>query len=73
MVYAKEIQNGSVVGLYTYDFEPHFDDGSGMAIITEDEYTKLLFELFPTATDTDQISDSEALAIITGEVIGDDA
>ena len=65
MVYAKELKNGNVVGLYTYSFDPHFEEGSGMVIITEDEYESLLLSFNPSIPETDEISDSEALAIIT--------
>lgn len=69
MIYAKQIQGGEVIALMTYDFEPQFDAESGMVIITEEEYGALLAEMqanFPKP-DPKQISDSEALRIITGE------
>ena len=70
MTYAKQIQNGEVIALLTYDYEPHFDADSDTVIITEDEYNALLAEMrkdFPKP-DPEQITDSEALRIITGEV-----
>lgn len=74
MTYAKQTHNGEVIALLTYDFEPHFDADSDTVIITEDEYNGLFAEMqkdFPKP-DPEQISDSEALRIITGEVDADE-
>lgn len=69
MTYAKQIQGGEVIALLTYDFEPQFDADSGMVIITEEEYGVLLEEMQKDRPkpDPEQITDAEALAIITGE------
>lgn len=74
MTYAKQIQGGEVIALLTYDFEPQFDADSDTVIITEDEYTALLAEMQANrpVPDPDEISDSEALAIIAGEVDADE-
>lgn len=68
MVYAKQILDGAVVSLCTYDFTPDFGEDSDMVIITEEEYNTLLAELIAAqpVPDPDRISDSEALRIITG-------
>ncbi len=71
MVYAKEIKDGNVVALLTYNFDPVITQDSGIVIISEDEYAALLGEIredTEVPVETDQISDKEALAIITGEV-----
>ena len=68
MFYAKQITDGKITALLTYDYMPDFSDDSDTVIITEEEYNTLLEELKaaqPT-TDPDAISDSEALRIITG-------
>lgn len=66
MVYAKQIKDDAVVALLTYDYEPSFGEDSDVKVITEEEYNELL-ESFKRPDDG-EISDSEALAIITGEV-----
>ena len=70
MVYAKQTQDGNLIALLTYDFDPQFEEDSDTVIITKDEYTALLAELQANqpVPDPDEISDSEALAIITGGV-----
>lgn len=69
MLYAKQMKDGEVIALLTYDFEPQFDDDSGVEIITAEEYNALLAEMQANqpAPDPEEISDAEALAIITGE------
>ena len=69
MIYAKQMQDGALVALLTYDFEPQFDADSSVEIITEEEYTALLAELEASrpAPDPDEISEAEALRIIFGE------
>ena len=42
MVYAKQMENGAVTALMTYDFEPVFEAESGAVIITAGEYAALL-------------------------------
>lgn len=79
MVYAKQIKDGVVVSVLTYNYVPHLSEDSGTVAITEEEYNELLAELQarpqpePPAITERHISDSEALAIITGEVSADDA
>lgn len=71
MVYAKEIKNGNVVALLAYNFDPSIPKDSGIVIISEEEYRALSDEIQKDTShpmETDQISDSEALSIITGEV-----
>lgn len=70
MTYAKQIHNGEVIALLTYDFEPQFGEDSDTVIITEEEYNALLAEMQKDfqKPDPEQITDSEALRIITGEV-----
>lgn len=70
MTYAKQITDGKLTALLTYDYTPDFGEDSDTVIITEEEYNTLLAEMQanqPTP-DPDAISDSEALRIITGEV-----
>lgn len=67
MVYAKQIKNGEVVAVLKYYYDPQFSPESGTVAITEEEYNELLAQMQPEQTVTDQISDSEALRIITGE------
>lgn len=71
MYYAKQIdENGNIVALHSMSIP--FPEGSVDFIpITEEEYLVLLAETEanqPEPEQTDEISDSEALAIITGEV-----
>ena len=70
MVYAKQMQHGALIALLTYDFEPRFDTDSDTVIISAEEYNALLAELEASrpAPDPEEITDAEALAIITGEV-----
>lgn len=75
MTYAKQIIDGKLTALLTYDYEAEFDEGSDTVPITEEEYNALLAEMMAArpAPDPDEISDSEALRIITGEVDIDEA
>ena len=68
MTYAKQITNGKLSALLTYDYIPEFGDDSDTVIITEEEYKALMEELKAAqpAPDPDAISDREALEIITG-------
>ncbi len=64
MYYAKELNaSGELVALHTMD-RPFPEDAEGFVPITEEEYEALLEEMMPEPTD--EISDSEALRIITG-------
>lgn len=64
--YAKQIdKNGNIVALHSMSIP--FPDSTEFIPIAEDEYLELLAEMTPeTPEPTDEISDSEALAIITG-------
>ncbi len=76
MVYAKQIKDGEVVALLTYDYNPQFSPESGTVAITEEEYNELKAEFYSRRPDPypdGHIADSEALRIITGEVDADDA
>ena len=66
--YAKQILNGEVVALFVYDYSIEFLDGSDTVLISKEEYDTLLEELKAKSPqrDPNQISDSEALRIITG-------
>ena len=68
MTYAKQITGGKLTALLTYDYTPEFGDDSDTIIITEEEYNALMEELKAAqpAPDPDEISDREALEIITG-------
>lgn len=70
MYYAKQIdENGNVVGLQSMSVP--FPDAPGFVVISEEEYMVLQDEMDanqPEPEPTDEISDAEALAIITGEV-----
>jgi hypothetical protein len=74
MTYAKQVENGTVTMLLTYDYTPEFGEDSDTIIITEEEYNALMEEMIAALPkpDPDRISDSEALAIITGEVDADE-
>lgn len=74
MTYAKHIIDGKLSALLTYDYTPEFGEDSDMVIITEEEYNTLLAELIAAqpVPDPNEITDSEALAIITGEVDADE-
>lgn len=69
MTYAKQIINGELTALLTYDYDIEFEEGSDTIVITEEEYNAILAELEAArpAPDPERISDAEALAIITGE------
>ena len=75
MVYAKQMKDGVLSALLTYDYTPVFSEDSDAVIITEEEYNELLAEIEADQPDPDpeEISDSEALRIITGEVEIDEA
>lgn len=68
MTYAKQISEGKVVCLLTYDYEPVFDEESDTVIITEEEYNALWNEIIANRPkpDPNRISDRKALEIITG-------
>lgn len=68
MTYAKQITDGKLTALLTYNYIPEFGEDSDTVIITEEEYNTLMEELKAAqpVLDPDQISDSEALRIITG-------
>lgn len=70
MYYAKQIdENGNVIALHSMDRPfPVVDD---FIPITEAEYMELLAEMEEQnkPEETDEISDSEALAIITGGAV----
>lgn len=74
MTYAKQIIEGKLTALLTYDYTPEFGENSDTIIITEEEYNALMEELKAEqpAPDPERISDREALAIITGEVDADE-
>ena len=64
MYYAKQLDSdGNIIALHTMD-RPFPEDAEGFVPITEEEYETLLEEMTPEPTD--EISDSEALRIITG-------
>ena len=67
MYYAKQIdENGNIVALHTMN-RP-FAQTAAFVPIDETEYLQLLAEM-EQQEETDQISDSEALAIITGGAV----
>lgn len=72
MIYAKKMDGETVEILLTYDYQPNLSADSGIVIISAEEYEELrreILESLPvTERDPDEISDTEALAIITGEV-----
>ena len=65
--YMKTNANGNVEMLLNYDFLPTITDPL-IVEITKEEYDELLAEITaePEPEPTDEISDSEALAIILG-------
>lgn len=71
MYFAKQIdENGEIIALHTMD-RP-FVESNGFVPITEEEYLALMAEIpepEPEPEPTDQISDAEALAIITGGAV----
>lgn len=69
MYYAKQIdENGEIVALHTMGVP--FEESETFLPISEEEYLVLLAEITePEPEPTDQISDSEALAIITGGAV----
>lgn len=71
MVYAKIIKNGEVAALIAYGYTPKIGEGSGVQIISAEEYSEIAASIGPVLPqeqpESGQISDKEALAIITGE------
>lgn len=67
--YAKQIdETGNIIALHTMD-RP-FVQTAEFVPITQDEYEAMLAELIDQPEEpTDEISDSEALAIITGGAV----
>lgn len=66
--FAKQIDDdGAVIALHSFIAEA-FPDNPYFIEITEDEYTNLMENMEQTEEKSDQISDSEALSIILGEV-----
>ena len=73
-VYAKQSKDGKVIALMEYGYTPPISPDSGVEIITKEEYDALMKSTKPFApNNTNEISDREAIAIITGEVSADDA
>lgn len=68
MTYAKQIADGKVISLLTYDYEPVFEEDSDTVIITEEEYNAIWEEFIANRPkpDPNRISEREALEIITG-------
>lgn len=66
MTYAKQIIDGKLTALLTYDYDVEFGEDSDTIIITEEEYNALMEEMIAALPkpDPDAISDSEALKII---------
>ena len=77
MVYAKKMTDETVEILLTYDYQPDLSADSGIVIISEEEYEEMRKEILESLPvperDPDEVSDAEALAIITGEVEIDEA
>lgn len=69
MYYAKQIdENGETVALHTMSVP--FEESETFIPITEAEYLAMMAEIpEPEPEPTDQISDREALAIITGGAV----
>lgn len=69
MYYAKQIdEHGNIIALHTMD-RP-FVESNEFIPITEEEYLELMAEIpEPEPEPTDQISNAEALAIITGGMV----
>ena len=68
MVYVKQISDGNVVALLSYNYDPEIVDDQSLVVISEEEYNELLAEMqskLPKA-DPNRISDRKALEIITG-------
>ena len=66
--YAKQIdETGNIIALHTMD-RP-FPQTAEFTPLTEAEYQELLAQMEQTGEPTDEISDSEALAIITGGAV----
>lgn len=72
MIYAKKMDGEKILLLLTYDYQPEFETEDGIVIISKEEYEELRKEILESLPvperDPDEISDTEALAIITGEV-----
>ena len=72
MVYAKKMAGEEIVLLLEYDYQPEFETEDGIVIISKEDYEELRREILESnpvpERDPNEISDTEALAIITGEV-----
>jgi hypothetical protein len=77
VVYAKKMDGETVEILLTYDYQPEFETENGIVIVSKEEYEELRKEILESLPeperDPDEVSDAEALAIITGEVEIDEA
>jgi hypothetical protein len=77
MVYAKKMAGEEIVLLLEYDYQPEFETENGIVIVSKEEYEELRKEILDSLPvperDPDEVSDAEALAIITGEVEIDEA
>lgn len=77
MVYAKKMAGEEIVLLLEYDYQPEFETEDGIVIVSKEEYEELRKEILDSLPvperDPDEVSDAEALAIITGEVEIDEA
>ena len=77
MVYAKKMAGEEIVLLLEYDYQPEFETEDGIVIISKEDYEELRREILESnpvpERDPNEISDAEALAIITGEVEIDEA
>jgi hypothetical protein len=77
MVYAKKMAGEEIVLLLEYDYQPEFETEYGIVIVSKEEYEELRQEILESLPvperDPDEVSDAEALAIITGEVEIDEA
>ena len=77
MVYAKKMAGEEIVLLLEYDYQPEFETEDGIVIISKEDYEELRREILESLPvperDPDEIRDTEALAIITGEVEIDEA
>lgn len=69
-VYTKQVVDGEVVGVVSYDFTPDFGDDPNTVCIEEEEYNALIEEfkskIPKPEPDPNKISDRKALEIITG-------
>lgn len=68
LYYAKQMDNsGDIIALHEFNSDS-FPDDTRFIRITQEEYNSLSEAYNPKLQPTDQISDSEALGIILGEV-----